>query len=552
MQGERRELAMKKQREMTGIIADILYAAGKVAIQHSVSLLTGLILGPLQKQVAVEVGVIGWTGFQRLWSARKLATVAEDGAFISGPVPLGSAKFAIRKGLPMEGQKRMAVENDPHLVDDFDGEIKEGYGKGQKKLLYTGNAIVKINGKTQVAKVNLHEHRAVRAGLHYDIAFEGVESNTERFEVNIPNGPFKGRYAFLRPQGFEEGQVLITRMKDYGLVDPKPDYNLKSREWLKELESDPSNYIVEQKLDGSLANVIIKDNRAIFRSHRDGGETYYDRLPGIEWLNNNSRLLSNRLLFKGPDQEGTVLKGELVHHEGAAKVSGILNSLPDKSIAYQREHGVVTFHPWDVIKLRGKDISNRPYGERREILEAVVSDVRRFNPNWHVIPAVTDEYTRFYDQIVSDPRGLPYSEGVVVKHANGVSGDSWQKIKLRDTVDVRIIDVLEGSGKYSNSVGRILVETATGRGEVGSLAIPDWQRKQMWIDRARMPGQIIEIKAMGITESGAPRAGVMVRFHPSKSEYSFELLADAIASVDGREATDVLYAMKVANGWRSK
>jgi hypothetical protein len=35
----------------------------------------------------------------------------------------------------------------------------------------------------------------------------------------------------------------------------------------------------------------------------------------------------------------------------------------------------------------------------------------------------------FYDRVVSDRRGLPYSEGVVVKDNNDPSGGAWYKVK---------------------------------------------------------------------------------------------------------------------------
>jgi hypothetical protein len=51
-----------------------------------------------------------------------------------------------------------------------------------------------------------------------------------------------------------------------------------------------------------------------------------------------------RKLFPGPDQEGTVLRGELHHPDGAARVGGMLNALPEKSIRIQQERGPVEFY----------------------------------------------------------------------------------------------------------------------------------------------------------------------------------------------------------------
>ena len=61
---------------------------------------------------------------------------------------------------------------------------------------------------------------------------------TERWELSIPNGPFKGRYAFVDASGamssgeYNEGR-LVTRMRDRGIRLDKPDYRLKGRAWLE-------------------------------------------------------------------------------------------------------------------------------------------------------------------------------------------------------------------------------------------------------------------------------------------------------------------------------
>jgi hypothetical protein len=174
-------------------------------------------------------------------------------------------------------------------VDDFDGIIAEGYGKGLKKLVYSGTVAVKIDGETVLRKINIHRHEADHAGMHYDLVCEGVPMGTERWELSIPNGPFKGRYAFVDASGalstgeYNEGR-LVTRMRDRGVRLDKPDYRLKDRAWLEtEVRRDPDRYSVERKYDGSLVNVNVnpKDARMYLRSHREGGETYYDRFPPL-------------------------------------------------------------------------------------------------------------------------------------------------------------------------------------------------------------------------------------------------------------------------------
>lgn len=532
------------------IADEIIYAVIQTLKNHAINfLLDGLVLKPMSKALAAKMQPSPYKGTSALFSARALSKKTVDGAILDGPTETGYAKYAIRKGMPAPGQKRLAIENEPHTVDDFNGVIEEGYGKGKKELIYTGQAAVKVGEQRFLGKVNIHKHFADKAGLHWDFVAEGVKPGTQQFEVNIPAGQCKGRYAFINT---EKG-MLITRLKDRSVLIEKPTFHLKGEDLLNELDKNPNGIIAEWKPDGSLGNVAISGQRAIFRSHRETGEPYYDRLPGLEDLSNHSGFISNRILFPGPNLDGTVMRGELFHPEGAARVGGILNSMPDKAIRFQTEHGPVTFIVWDELKHNGKDISMLPYAERRAIYVNDIDSIRRFNKLWSAVPARTRAFLSFYRDIVNDPRGLPYAEGIVLKDGSSPAGEPWRKVKFRDTVDVKIIDILEGTGKYQGSAGKLLVETAGGgRGEVGSFAMPDWQRKQIFVDKAQVKGQVIEIFAQEITKAGAPRAGVMLRFHPSKSEYAFDLLAQSIAGVDGRDADDVKYAMKTSAGWKHK
>ena len=456
-----------------------------------------------------------------------------DGAAVDGPVPGAWAKYAIPKGLPAEeGERRMAIENQPHRVDDFDGVIEEGYGKGLKKLVYSGKVAVKIDGETAMRKINIHRHDADRAGTHYDLVCEGVPQGTERWELNIPNGPFKGRYAFVDASGalstgeYNEGR-LITRMADRGVRLDKPDYRLKDRAWLEsEVRRNPGRYSVERKYDGGLVNAAVdkKTARMYLRSHREGGETYYDRFPALEHLDNTSPLLTCRLAF--PKAEiNAVFRAELVHPDGAARVGGLSNSMPDKARQYQKEHGDAELYVWDVAEYKGKDVSGLPYRERREICRKLVADLKPYCKNVHLAEAAPEgmDVVAFYEKVIHDPRGLPYSEGVVVKDLNDPSGELWFKCKPREALDWGIAPggIIEGRGKYSGSAGAIVVEhPVTGaRSELGSLAVPDAYRQWIWDHRAELEGHAVaKFEAMAITGAGAVRAGVFIGIHHAKGD----------------------------------
>jgi hypothetical protein len=527
-------------------LANLALSVGETLFHEAGRLLFGIALGRAKELLGTPQPV----GTRQLALNRALQKKAVDGALLAGPrTGKEYAKFTLKKGLPTDQRPRtLAVENEPHSVDDFNGVIKEGYGKGEKRLIYSGTGVIKVGGSSQLGKINVHEHDAEKAGFHYDFVAKGVDPHTESFEVNIANGVLKGRYAFR--QAFEENRYLVVRLKDNSVLVAKPDIHLKPPEFLNTIRQSDRPVSVEWKEDGSLANVAIHNLRAVYRSHRPDGESYYDKLPAIEDLRNRSPVWLARRLFQGPEQEGTVLRGELHHADGAARVGGILHALPEKSIRIQQERGPVEFYAWDIAKFKGRDVSQMPYGQRRELY--VIEEIRLFNRHLHVVPAMPEggDPVEFYRAITLDPRGLPFSEGVVLKYKDAV--DQWFKVKANDTLDVRVVRCLEGAGKFAGSLGAVVVEGPTGvESEIGSFQLTNEQRRWIWEHRQVLTGQIAEVRAMDVNESGAIRGGVFVRFHPSRSEQGLLLYSESLAgSTDPDESRQMMFRLKSSAGWR--
>jgi DNA ligase-1 len=194
-----------------------------------------------------------------------------------------------------------------------------------------------------------------------------------------------------------------------------------------------------------------------------------------------------------------------------------------------------------------------PYGQRRELYEGVIAEIRLFHKHLHVVPAMPEgaDPVEFYRAIIHDARGLPYSEGAVVKYKDAV--DQWFKVKANDTLDVRVLRCIEGSGKFAGSLGAMVVEGPTGvESEIGSFQLTNDQRRWIWEHRDVLTGQIAEAKALTVNESGAIRAGVFVRFHPSRSEAGLLMYSESLAGGDPEESRSTLYRLKSAAGWRRK
>ncbi|NPA76867.1 MAG: ATP-dependent DNA ligase [Candidatus Diapherotrites archaeon] len=119
---------------------------------------------------------------------------------------------------------------------------------------------------------------------------------------------------------------------------------------------------------------------------------------------------------------------------------------------------------FDIMYLNGETLIERPYRERRQILEGILRDRKRIQPSEKIETDSADELEAFFESCVE--RGL---EGIVAKDLNapyiaGARKWSWIKLKrsyrgeLSDTIDVVILGYYKGRGKRSQfGLGGILV-----------------------------------------------------------------------------------------------
>jgi DNA ligase-1 len=107
----------------------------------------------------------------------------------------------------------------------------------------------------------------------------------------------------------------------------------------------------------------------------------------------------------------------------------------------------------------------------------------------------------FNRQVLSE--GL---EGIMVKDPNASyktkRSDAWMKIKPWISVDLEIVDVVEGEGKFVGTLGALVCEGEDQgkriRTNVGS-GFSEAQRADIWAARKKMKGRVVEIKGDALT-----------------------------------------------------
>ena len=112
-------------------------------------------------------------------------------------------------------------------------------------------------------------------------------------------------------------------------------------------------------------------------------------------------------------------------------------------------------------------------------------------------------------------------EGVVVKpmeyeYVNKRSFD-WMKLKAVNTVDARIVDIFEGTGKYSSSAGGVIIQMPDSEVlvRVGS-GFSDEQRDEIYADPDMFIGRMIEVKYHEVTPDGSLRHPRFYRWRDDK------------------------------------
>lgn len=178
-------------------------------------------------------------------------------------------------------------------------------------------------------------------------------------------------------------------------------------------------------------------------------------------------------------------KNGLTDNEAFRKATGIINSDEDKS--------GICMTVFDIIPLTDFE-SNSPkvrYSKRRELIDFFVdADNVKFLPALYQgtdhtqIPILLDK------MVTEDKEGLMVNLDVPYKRKRH---SGILKVKRFYTMDLRIVSVEEGEGKYVGMLGKANVEFNGNIVGVGS-GFTDEQRIKYWEDKEYLVNKIIEVK----------------------------------------------------------
>ena len=236
--------------------------------------------------------------------------------------------WALPKGLPKRGEKRLAILQPPHTTAymAFQGRIKGGYGKGQVRITDGGN-------------------------------IEITRWDENRRAFRILGGPKVGTYVMLRRER-NNWLVLPVRRKPVPEQYKLKDYRMKFKKFMLR----GRNYAAIGRRGGPRVLIYCgsKGNRILTRTAGVKGKGFVERTDNYPHIRDAE--IGN---------DGTVYEGEMFVHSPEVS-NGIVISLPDRARAIQAKSGPATFYANDLLAVEGDDSRRLKYGQRLRLLRKIL------------------------------------------------------------------------------------------------------------------------------------------------------------------------------------
>ena len=191
-----------------------------------------------------------------------------------------------------------------------------------------------------------------------------------------------------------------------------------------------------------------------------------------------------------------------------------VNRKEDKDISQ------VYFAVFDYINLKEWHAkkSSTPCSVRKEQIKNQLLTVGKFKylrmVRFRTIKATEENFKKEHDYWVGKGE-----EGIMIKDISAPYEfkRDWSVMKYKAffDVDVRIKDLLEGTGKHSGKLGSFVIDYKGKEVRVGS-GLTDSLREELWIDRDKHVGRLIEVRYQEETPDGSLRFPTFVCFRNDK------------------------------------
>lgn len=405
---------------------------------------------------------------------------------IGDPITGVAYSWAIPKAqFPEPGKAIRVIRVDDHTTDymKFEGVIPRGYGAGDVKREAYGHMEI-VRSRPDAIWFNL---------------YGTVDDKPQEFLLRQIGDK---SWVFMN--------LTVTRKTDPHIPDYKPKYKDTQTEHVDVRNEDE---VVQPKLDG--AHVIVDMRR---ENKPPRVYSYRKSKRGTHDLIDHTHKFTG-LLDKAVPKElkGLMLRGEAIAVKGdkvqpAEVTAGLLNSGVLKSREKQKDQGDLQVRIFDVVRRKARMKESAPYAEKMKVLQRV----QELIPDLKMPETATtaDEKARLISRIKSG-KHPDTSEGVVIWNKNK---PEVVRAKLRPDHDIYIRKIIEGTGKYKDSMGALGYSITPNGPIVGRVGtgFSDKLRNDIWKNKSKYLGKAITVRSQQQYATGALRAPSFYRFHPEK------------------------------------
>lgn len=274
------------------------------------------------------------------------------------------------------------------------------------------------------------------------------------------------------------------------------------------LQKDMLSAMLAKKYEGNVRN------NDIFVTEKLDGNRCIAHFDGIEWqfTSRNGKPMHVKFdmtgLPKNLTYDGEVLSPEQT--QLSMKIAdGVFDTKFDKM--FNETSGLINRHSLDkklIYNIFDVIVEDETYANRREILSTLVPQ-----GNVRILPVLRHYSTKeardgnidwLLDKVVSAG-----GEGLMINIADGLyehkRTDSLLKYKQVQTMDMEVVGIEEGEGKYEGLIGAINVRCVTDKGDtvycnVGS-GLSDTQRFEWAFHPEKILGKIVEVAYFSVSQN---------------------------------------------------
>lgn len=228
--------------------------------------------------------------------------------------------------------------------------------------------------------------------------------------------------------------------------------------------------IAQPKYDGERMLIHFDGPSVYCTSRRFSKKTnrYMENQSRLPYLEEDALQLFIEREEAGYEIDYTVLDCEC-YAKDWSEAASVLHSLPERAKQLQDNGITIKYAVFDCLFYDGQDIRHLPYIKRLEYMKHAIN---LFNcKNMHAIESISKDYNKCcledayiiddintYQNMMSSLVDKGY-EGIVIKSLNRSYYEKAASLKCKkfETVDVVVIDYQQGNGKYSDTIGALIV-----------------------------------------------------------------------------------------------